>query len=149
MLKQILNHKLQAFLVLVLVSLFAIVRVFENSLFYDPFLNFFKGEFGNNPLPEFNPFALIIGLLFRYLINAIISLAIIYVIFKETELVKFASLLYIIFFAVLMIAFFGLLYGSDNSSTLPLFYIRRFLIQPIFVLLFVPAFYYQSRILKK
>ncbi|MFY7758816.1 MAG: exosortase F system-associated membrane protein, partial [Flavobacterium stagni] len=27
-----------------------------------------------------------------------------------------------------------------------LFYLRRFLIQPLFLLLFVPAFYYQKRI---
>jgi exosortase F-associated protein len=34
----------------------------------------------------------------------------------------------------------------DKENNFVLFYIRRFLIQPLFLLLFIPAFFYQKRI---
>ena len=35
-------------------------------------------------------------------------------------------------------------FGETNKMNL--FYIRRFIIQPIFLILFIPAFYYQKKI---
>lgn len=96
------------------------------------------------PLPEFDSIRLFFGLLFRYTLNTIVSLGIIYVLFKEIDLVKFASILYLIFFLVLIITFYGIIYLYANQNNLMLFYVRRFLIQPIFILLFVPGFYYQK-----
>jgi exosortase F-associated protein len=120
--------------------------MFENQLFYDPFLDFFKSEFQLMPLPTFDGFQLFLSLFLRYLLNAIVSLAIIYVAFKEVELVKFSALLYGIFFVILTIVFFAIIHFYGNTNNLLLFNIRRFLIQPIFVLLFVPAFYYQKKV---
>lgn len=124
---------------------FVLVRFYENSLFYDPFLKYFKGDFNNLPLPEFDTFCLIFSLLFRYGLNMIISLLLIYVLFKDKVMIQFSLILYLIAFVVLMIALFLTIkiYGAHNNFLL--FYIRRFLIQPIFVLLFIPAFYFQKR----
>jgi exosortase F-associated protein len=59
-------------------------------------------------------------------------------------MIQFTSILYGFFFLVLMIAFFMVLtYGGEYKEAL--FYIRRFLIQPIFLILFIPAFYYQKK----
>jgi exosortase F-associated protein len=120
--------------------------MFENQLFYDPFLNFFKSEFQLMPLPTFNGFRLLFSLFLRYFLNTIVSLAIIYVFFKEIELVKFSAVLYGIFFIILTILFFSIIHFYGNTNNLLLFNVRRFLIQPIFVLLFVPAFYYQKKV---
>lgn len=149
MLKKILKHKVRAIGVIVLVAMLAMVRAFEDVFFYDPFLDFFRGEFGNHPLPQFDKGLLLLGLVSRYLLNAIISLAIIYLIFKEWEMLKFSAFLYLFFLILLLISFFGMIYFSEGSNNLALFYIRRFLIQPLFVVLFIPAFYYQSHISKK
>lgn len=149
MLKKILDHKLRTLLVIVLVGLLAAVRAFENTLFYDPFLDFFRGEFGTHPLPLFDTGYLFVGLFCRYSLNSLISLAILYLIFKESELIKFSALLYLILFVVLLFAFFGIIYFMGNGNNLALFYVRRFLIQPLFVVLFIPAFYYQNHISKK
>jgi exosortase F-associated protein len=78
-------------------------------------------------------------------LNTIVSLAIIYALFSDFELTKFAAILYLIFFIVLITAFFALLNFSDYNNNFMLFYVRRFLIQPIFVLLFIPAFFYQKQ----
>lgn len=143
--KQLLNHKLRIALAMMLVLLLVLIRTYEDSMFYDPFLNYFKTDYYNLPLPELNNIQLFFGLVFRYFLNSSLSLAIIYVLFKDIEAVKFASILYLIFFALLILALFFVLSFFGETNKMTLFYIRRFLIQPIFLLLFLPAFYYQKQ----
>lgn len=145
MLQKILNNKLRFVQFLLLVVLLVLVRAFENQLFYDPFLDFFKKDFAKLRLPSFDSSQLFLGLLFRYTLNTVISLGIIYVIFKDVAMVKFAFVLYYFFFMILIVAFFYIVYFANENSNWVLFYVRRFLIQPIFVLLFVPGFYYQKQ----
>ncbi|RTZ03043.1 exosortase F system-associated protein [Flavobacterium bomense] len=145
MLQKILNNKVRVLQFLFFVVLLVLVRAFENQLFYDPFLDFFKKDFAKLPLPSFNAVQLFYGLLFRYTLNTAISLGIIYVLFKEIMMVKFAFVLYYFLFMILMVAFFYIIYFTWGNHNWILFYIRRFLIQPIFLLLFVPGFYYQKQ----
>lgn len=146
--QKLLNYKKEIFFSIALVFLLAVIRAFED-LFYDPFLNYFKRDYANLPFPEYNTTKLFFSLILRYFLNSIISLAIIQVLFKDFSLTKFASVLYLIFFVILIIAFFAILIFSTEANNLLLFYVRRFLIQPLFVLLFVPAFYYQNQLIKK
>lgn len=145
MLQKILNNKVCALQFLSLVVLLVLVRAFENQLFYDPFLVFFKKDFATLPLPSCNAGQLFFGLFFRYTLNTAISLGIIYLLFKETMMVEFAFVLYYFLFMILMVAFFYIIYFTRENHNWILFYIRRFLIQPIFLLLFVPGFYYQKQ----
>lgn len=149
MLNKLLNNKLKIALTAFLVMLLACVRGFENQLFYDPFLNYFKADYNVLPFPEYDLLQLLLGILFRYALNTVLSLGIIYVLFREIGVIKFTAILYVFFFLFLIAAFFLTICIYDNHNNLLLFYIRRFLIQPIFVLLFIPAFYYQNRITKK
>lgn len=80
----------------------------------------------------------------RYLLNSAISLGIIYLIFFDTKLTVFAAWLYFLFFILLISAFLALYMLPDEPHKMYLFYVRRFLIQPILLLLFVPAFYFQK-----
>ncbi|MES2575897.1 MAG: exosortase F system-associated protein [Bacteroidota bacterium] len=145
MLQKLLNNKIKILLVISLVLLLVFIRAYEDVLFYDPFLNYFKIDYHNLPLPEIQNSSLFLGLLFRYFLNSIVSLAVIYVLFKDIEAVKFASILYILFFIILVVTFFFMLSYFSEPSKMVLFYIRRFLIQPIFLLLFLPAFYFQKQ----
>ena len=145
MLQKILNNKLRFVQFLFLVVLLVLVRAFENQLFYDPFLDFFKKDFTKLRLPSIDLTQLFLGLLFRYTLNTIVSLGIICILFKDLAMVKFALVLYCFFFVILIVAFFYIIYFSNENSNWVLFYVRRFLIQPIFVLLFVPGFYYQKQ----
>lgn len=130
----------------ILIFVLILVRAFESKLFYDPFLEFFHGESQNKPLPEYDGFKLFFGLFFRYLINSVITISIIYLLFKEISIVKLTSFLLVIFFVVLIAVLFLILNFSSQPDYLFIFYIRRFLIQPLFLILFVPAFYYQRKI---
>ena len=145
MLLKILNNKLRLIQFLFLVVLLVLIRAFENQLFYDPFLDFFKKDFTKLRLPSVNSTQLFRALLFRYTLNTAISLGVIYLIFKEIMMVKFAFILYYFLFMILIVAFFYIIFFTRENHTWILFYIRRFLIQPIFLLLFVPGFYYQKQ----
>jgi exosortase F-associated protein len=145
MLKILFAHKFKVVSILFFVLMLVLVRAYENSLFYDPFLEYFKKDFNNLPLPQYNSLYLVIGLAFRYGLNSVLSLGIIYSVFKDSNMIKFVSILYTLFFVFLMFSFFLIIYVYENQNNMMLFYIRRFLIQPIFVLLFIPAFYYQMK----
>lgn len=121
------------------------IRFFENNLFYDPFLEFFKSDFQNKPLPSFDGFKLIINIFFRYFLNTILSILIIYLLFKNRNHVKVASILYLFLFVILKGILSYLLFISNNPDYLTLFYVRRFLIQPLLILLLIPAFYFQKK----
>jgi len=149
MLRKLLDNKFRVLLVLALVFVLVWVRAFEDVLFYDPFYAYFKNDYLNLAFPKFDAMQLFFAMTFRYFINSIVSLGIIYVLFSDFQLTRFSGVLYVIFYGILMLALFSLLEFSDNGNNFLLFYVRRFLIQPLLLLLFVPAFYYQERMSKK
>ena len=144
MLKELIKDKKGLFFIALALLGLIFVRAFENQLFYDPFLSFFKTDYQNKPLPHLNQFLLFSNLLLRYALNTVFSLIIIRLLFNEKRLMIFSGYLFLFLFLVLILIFFGLLYFSDQPDYLILFYIRRFLIQPLFLVLFIPAFYYQQ-----
>ena len=144
MLQKLFKYKFRILIILMLIIALAFVRAFENSLFYDPFLEYFKTNYQNKRLPEIDNFNLFIGLFFRYFLNSILSISIIYIVFKDLEMIKFTSILYVFFFVILIFAFYMTLNYFGNENKMTLFYIRRFLIQPLFLLLFLPGFYFQK-----
>nr|WP_262511446.1 exosortase F system-associated protein [Flavobacterium aquicola] len=135
---------MRIFFILVFVSLLMLVRAFESQLFYDPFLVYFNGDYLKLALPHYNSGLLFLGLLFRFSLNTVFSLGIIYFVFKDKRMISFAAVLYILLFVILIIAFFSIIYLFKNHENLMLFYVRRFLIQPLFVFVFIPAFYFQK-----
>lgn len=139
------NKALAIFLAVLLVILLAAVRAFEQQLFYDPFLAFFKSNYQTQAYPDFDGLLLFVSYSFRFALNSGLSLLLLYVLFADRSVVKVASLLFGLFFIVLMLLFFGLFYSLNHPSTFMVFYVRRFLIQPLFIILFIPAFYYQKR----
>ena len=148
MLSKIAEHKSKILITIFIVMCFGLIRTFESQLFYDPFLEYFESDFKSLPFPHADVFKLLLGLLFRYFLNTILSLILIYALFYDREILKFTSFLYMFFFVLLFGMFFVILNYFPDGSWL-LFYVRRFIIQPIFILLFIPAFYYQQLNFKK
>ncbi len=127
-----------ALLLVLLVS----VRLFQDNLFYDPLIVFFKKD--TKILPQMDVMRLLLGLLFRYALNTAFSLGILWLVFKDWAIIRLSAILYSIFFILLIVAFVVTI-SMDSPHLLALFYVRRFLIQPIFLILFIPAFYYQKK----
>ncbi|MDY7395326.1 exosortase F system-associated protein [Aureibaculum sp. 2210JD6-5] len=136
-------------LVISLFVLLVLVRAFQNYLFYDPFINYFDNDYLAKPIPEYHTIGLFASLLLRYFINTVISLAIIYVIFRKKGLVRFSIKFYIAAFIFLSVVYFILLKMEMLDGYLLTFYVRRFLIHPVFVLILVPAFYYQQKLVRQ
>ena len=145
MLEKMLKNKIKIGSLLVFIFLLVLIRLYEDKLFYDPFLDYFKIDYLRVTVPEYNGFKLFLGISFRYFLNTILSLGIIYVLFSDIKFIKFTTLLYFIFYITLILVFFLVLNFSTSENNFVLFYIRRFLIQPLFLLLFIPAFFYQKQ----
>ena len=139
------NRPTKIVLVFILVCLLGLIRGFEDSIFYDPLLLFFKSTESSQMLPEMDTIKLLAHIAIRFVLNTVISLAIIWVIFQHKEIIKLSALLYGVLFIVLFLIFIFLLFSSEAGEHLTLFYVRRFLIQPIFLLLLIPAFYFQKK----
>jgi exosortase F-associated protein len=146
MLKYLLKNKTKVIFIVILLSLLVAIRAFENIIFYDPFLAYFKLNYYHLPLPNNNIIKLFFSMGFRYYLNSIISIGLLKLLFNDNKIVKFSIFLYSIFGIILMVAFFFVLIKFGETNKMYLFYIRRFIIQPILLILFIPAFYYQKKI---
>lgn len=148
MAKGIPNQIFRFGLLIIALICIVLIRTYEDFLFYDPFLDFFKSDYQNQVVPDFETLQLFLGIGFRYGLHMILSLLILYLLFRDKKIIFLSSILYLLFFLVLIGCFFFLLHASKRPNYLILFYVRRFLIQPLFLVLFIPAFYYQKRIKK-
>lgn len=128
-------------LIALLIGFLVLVRHYEQQFFYDPMMAFFNNEYGAG---EEIPFHWLLNLLFRYLLNSMISLGILYLFFQKWSVVKFAGLLYFLLLLILFPAFIILVGEVTSDNYLSVFYVRRFLVHPVLLLLLIPAFFYQK-----
>ena len=127
----------------ILVIVLAAIRFYESSLFYDPLMRFFKSsDYLRDKIPEFKPGLLILNTFFRYTLNSLISVAIIAIAFVDRNIVKFSAVLFLLLLGIAGSVFSYLVFTIENEHFLALFYVRRFLIHPVFILVLLPAFYY-------
>lgn len=121
-----------------------LVRYFEDVLFYDPFLAYFKGDFLNTALPEYDPLKISIHIVFRYVLNSLLSLGIIWFLFEEVRKLKFTALVLFVFLILLLPLYLYMIEIEFKFGENVGFYVRRFLIQPMLLLVLIPAFYYHD-----
>jgi exosortase F-associated protein len=121
-----------------------LIRAFETTLFYDPLIDYFKNDYLHQKIDDIDSWRLLINLLYRYLLNSIISLGLIWILFKRKDYVKFSGVFFVLAFIILIPVFLFLLKDNFQRGYLLLFYVRRFIIQPLFLLLLVPLFFYQK-----
>ena len=136
------NNKTKYIWLFVLFGLLVLIRLFENELFYDPYLTFFQNDYLYIDNPRREVFKLVVFTTLRYALNTIISLAILYVVFKDKSIVKFSALIYVVSFIVLMAIYLYFVINPRQEDYYLFFNMRRFLIQPIILLVLLPAFYY-------
>nr|WP_321226558.1 exosortase F system-associated protein [uncultured Psychroserpens sp.] len=131
-------------LLLVLFGLLVLIRVFENELFYDPYLSFFKNDYLSMDSPRREILKLSLFTTLRFVLNSAISLGIIFIFFRDKSIVKFSLMVYIIAYVILMLFFLYFVTSPRQEDYYLFFNFRRFLIQPILLLLLVPAFFYHK-----
>ena len=127
---------------IVLFLLLILIRTFEDVLFYDPYLTFFENDYLYMDSPRREIAKLILNTTLRFLLNTIISLGILFVIFRDKSIIKFSILIYGLAYVLLLIPFLYFVINPRQEDYYLFFNIRRFLIQPIGLILLLPAFYY-------
>ncbi|MCB7481502.1 exosortase F system-associated membrane protein [Christiangramia sediminis] len=126
----------------ILILMLTAVRFFEQDIFYDPLIVFFKSDYLLGIIPPMDMAELMINLTFRYALNTMISLTIIYISFRDLNILKFSAILYVVLYILATAVFIFLVLNIEREHYLALFYVRRFLIHPLFLLILLPAFYY-------
>ncbi|UOU99086.1 exosortase F system-associated protein [Chryseobacterium daecheongense] len=125
------------------------VRMFEDKMFYDPFLNYFHEADKSISFPVFEWGKLIASHLFRFVLNLFFSCVIIHFLFKNKEWTIQGAILITIVFGITFPIYLYCISDRFEIGYLFSFYVRRFVIQPLIILLIVPMFYYRKQITQK
>ncbi|ROI02231.1 exosortase F system-associated protein [Chryseobacterium sp. G0240] len=125
------------------------VRILEDKLFYDPFLDYFHEANKNIDFPSFEWGRLISGYLFRFALNLVFSCLIIHGLFRNRQWTIQGAMMMLIVFGIALPIYLYCIYDKFEIGYLFSFYMRRFVIQPLIILLIVPMFYYRKQIISK
>lgn len=131
-------------LLVILFGFLILIRFFENSLFYDPYLQFFESDYLYIDSPRRETLKLVLFTTLRFVLNSGISIGILYVIFRDKSIIKFTGLIYLAAYVFLLSAFLYFVINPRQEDYYLFFNIRRFLIQPLILVILLPAFYYSK-----
>ena len=127
-----------------LFGLLILIRVFEDELFYDPYLTFFQNDYLYIDSPRREVIKVTLFTTLRYLLNSIISLGILYVVFKDKSIIKFSTIIFALAFLILIAIYLYFVVNPRQEDYYLFFNVRRFIIQPIILMVLLPAFYYNK-----
>lgn len=139
------SKTLRIILTTILFGTLFLIRAYEMDLFYDPLIIYFQNDYLYTSIPEIDHWHLIADMFFRYCMNSVISIGIIYLIYQKKKYVKFTGFAMMFAFIIMIFVFSMLLRSNFESGYLLPFYIRRFIVHPIFLIILLPAFYYYKR----
>lgn len=137
------------FLVIVGIVGLMSVRMLEGKIFYDPFLEYFHEADKSISFPPFEWGKLILSHIFRFVLNLFFSCLIIHFLFKNKEWTIQGALLITIVFVITFPIYLYCIGDKFEIGYLFSFYMRRFVIQPLILLLIIPMFYYRKQVLQK
>ena len=111
------------------------VRFLEDKIFYDPFLEFFKGDYKVSQIPDFIAWKLLLSHIFRFLLNLFFSAVVVHFMFLNKKWTLQAIALMTIAFLFFFPIYLWCLFSKMEIGYLFTFSVRRFVIQPIVLLL--------------
>jgi len=133
------SKKIKYIAVFILLILLVLIRLFEKELFDDQLLEFFQYSYLDEGLPEVSFWEVYKAISLRFLFNAVLSILILLLLFPQKNLLKFLLIFYCLGFVLLSLLFYYQWHHYVPGEYLFLFYVRRLLIQPIFLFILIPA----------
>jgi len=118
------------------------VRYFEVALFQDELNDYFHSDFQNIPIPDISLLENIASTSLRFLINTVLSLWILWFLYKREDYLKASLWVYLFSFLILITAFTVLNHLDGQWVKMALFYVRRFLIHPLLLFILVAGCYF-------
>lgn len=131
------------FVILAIAGLIS-VRILEDKIFYDPFLDYFQDANTSQVFPNFVWVKLILNYVFRFTANSFFSLLIVHFLFQNKNWTVQALVLLVMVFAITFPVYLFCIGNRFEIGYLFSFYMRRFVIQPIVLLLIIPLFYFRK-----
>ena len=122
------------------------VRSLEDKIFFDPFLEFFKADYKVAQVPDFIWGKLMLSHFFRFALNLIFSAIVVHFMFLNNKWTIQAVVLMAVAFLFFFPIYLWCLYSKMEIGYLFTFSVRRFVIQPIILLLIIPIFYYRKKL---
>ena len=122
------------------------VRFLEDKIFYYPFLEFFKADYKVAQVPDFIWGKLMLSHFFRFALNLIFSAIVVHFMFLNKKWTIQAVFLMAVAFLFFFPIYLWCLYSKMEIGYLFTFSVRRFVIQPIILLLIIPIFYYRKKL---
>lgn len=125
-----------------------LVYVFQNQIFYDPFINYLVNP--QNPvIPNYVGWKYVASKALRFLLNDGFALMVIWGLFKKESYIRFAVIVFFIGFLILLpiYLFLAINYYIETQSFLN--HLHRLVLNPVLMMLLIPAFYYQQSLEKK
>lgn len=138
------NNYLKIGLIVFAMLSLILLRTYASQIFYDPLIDFFQASYHENMLPQMDVLGILLNTALRFWINTLVSLILLWLFFQNKEVVQLSLWLYAIAFVLLLVIFYFLIKTYDSGSYMALFYVRRFLIQPLLLLILIPAFYFHK-----
>lgn len=121
----------------------ALVYVLQKKLFYDPFLDFIYNPISDN-YPDLEVGKYVFSKLFRFLLNDGLAIVIIYGIFGPGKYVKFATYILLFGLVVLLPVYLVLVIFFYPETYAFLNHLHRLVLNPVLMMLLIPAFYSQK-----
>lgn len=137
--------------ILLVGGLTGLVAVYVLQDFLNFYAVFFRGQWPPPPLHygisyqdlEALPFA--VNKIMRYLVNDLLSIAVIYAIFGQRSYVRFAMYVLLFGLVVLVPLYIYLYLQQPAGFSSMLSHLHRLVMNPVLMLLLIPAFLYQRR----
>lgn len=122
-----------------------LVYVFQRVLFYDPFqdLVYQPGQFNEISI---NHSKYIFGKISRYILNDGFALMIIWGLFQNKKYLRFAVIIFMIGLLILLPIYITLSLMYYETIHTFLNHLHRLVLNPVLMMLLIPAFYYQNRV---
>ena len=125
-----------------------LVYIFQLQLFYDPFQNITYT--GTEPVvPEYNKLYYVLSKVLRYILNDGFGLMIIWGLFGDKKYLRFAVLIFLFGLLLLLPIYLILSINFYASSFTFLTHLHRLVLNPVLMMLLIPAFYYQKSLAPK
>jgi len=90
-----------------------LIRFYEHELFSDPLLEFYTSEFSYAQAPEFDVMQVLGSTSLRYLLNSMISIAIIGMVFPYRKTILFSMVFYALVYLILTLLFWFFINDMD------------------------------------
>jgi len=120
-----------------------LVYIFQMQIFYDPHQNFSVNDV-HAKVPELDVMHYILSKILRYSLNDGFALLIIWGLFANKKYMRFAVIIFLIGLLILLPLYLALSISFYPNSFTFLNHLHRIVLNPVLMMLLIPAFYYQQ-----